>query len=70
MACQYLLPFLVPELRDKLLIAFTQRRLLIRADHPTAIQEKLSQRRTEKRENTKKQENNANLRGRIHRTEK
>jgi len=57
---KYLLPFLVPELRDKLLKAFTQRRLLIRTHQPTAIQEKLSQRRTEEK---KKQENHSQFKG-------
>lgn len=41
-------PFFMPELRDEFLIAFAQCRFLVCAHQPTAVQEKLSQRRTGK----------------------
>lgn len=46
--CRYAFPpVFVPQVRNKLLVAFTQRRLLVCSDQSAAVDEELSERRTE-----------------------
>lgn len=48
--CSYAFPpVFVPQVRDELLVAFTQRRLLVCSDQSAAVDEELSERRTEPR---------------------
>ena len=43
----YTLPFLMPEFRDKFVVALTKSRLLVGSDEPATVQEELRERRTE-----------------------